>query len=365
MKSVARSYFWWPGLDKATEDLAKSCQSCQAVKHAPAAPPLHPWVWPTKPWQRVHVGFAGPFQGSMFLVGVDAHSKWPEVFTMTSTTAKKTIEVLRHLFAAYGISERIVTDNGPQFITEEFATFMKRNGVKHIRTIPYHPASNGLAEHFVQSFKQALKAIQNDGRSLNNRLSTFPLTYRSAPHTTTGVPPCTLFLQRKLCTRFDLLKPNCEERVLEKQAQQKQQHDRRAKSREWHVGQSVMARNLRPGPNWIPGVIIERAGPLSYVIETEDKQIWRRHVDQLKALGDSVSLEACTEDSEPTYPISMSEPVEEDTETTGDTETAEPANTEAVQPETNSCNTSQLSVSESFVPMSRYPTHNSKQTGLN
>ena len=94
----------------------------------------------------------------------------------------------------------------------------------------------------------------------------------------------------KLCTRFDLLKPNCEERVLEKQAQQKQQHDRRAKSREWHVGQLVMARNLRTGPNWIPGVIIERAGPLSYVIETEDKQIWRRHVDQLKALGDGVSL---------------------------------------------------------------------------
>ena len=140
MKSVARSYFWWPGLDKAIEELAKSCQSCQAFKHAPAAAPLHPWVWPTKPWQRVHVDFAGPFQGSMLLVAVDAHSKWPEVFTMTSTTAEKTIEVLRHLFAAYGIPEQIVTDNSPQFTAEEFATFMKRNGVKH----PHHSVSSSV-----------------------------------------------------------------------------------------------------------------------------------------------------------------------------------------------------------------------------
>ena len=100
MKSVARSYFWWPGVDKAIEELAKSCQSCQAVKQAPAAAPLHPWIWPTRPWQRVHLDFAGPFQGSMFLVAIDAHSKWPEVYAMSSTTAERTIEVLRHLFAA-------------------------------------------------------------------------------------------------------------------------------------------------------------------------------------------------------------------------------------------------------------------------
>ena len=304
MKSVARSYFWWPHLDKAIEELVKSCRSCQEVKHAPAAAPLHPWVWPTKPWQRVHVDFAGPFQGNMFLLAVDAHSKWPEVFVMQSTTTNKTIEVLRHLFAAHGIPEQVVTDNGPQFVADEFASFLKGNGVKHIRTIPYHPASNGLVERFVQSFKQALRASQNDGRSLNNRLSTFLLTYRSTQHATTGVPPCTLFLRRRLRTRFDLLKPNCEERVLEKQAKQKEKHDPRTKGREWHVGQSVMVRNLRPGPNWVPGVIVERAGPLSYVIETEDKQIWRRHVDQLKELGDGVAMDNGADDSELTYPPS-------------------------------------------------------------
>ena len=79
MKSVARSFMWWPGLDKELENLAKSCQACQAVKKAPPAAPLHPWAWPARAWQRVRLDFAGPFQNVMFLVGVDAYSKRPEV----------------------------------------------------------------------------------------------------------------------------------------------------------------------------------------------------------------------------------------------------------------------------------------------
>ena len=93
---------------------------------------------------RVNLDFAGPFQGAMFLVAVDSHSKWPEVFIM-STTVSKTIEVLRVMFAAYGLPDQIVSDNGPQFISSEFATFLKQNGVKHIRSAPYHPSTNGLA----------------------------------------------------------------------------------------------------------------------------------------------------------------------------------------------------------------------------
>ena len=84
MKSLAGSYVWWPGLDKSVENLASSCSVCQVLKQAPPTAPLHLWVWPTKPWQLVHVDFAGPFIGKMYLVAVDAHSKWPEVYEMSS-----------------------------------------------------------------------------------------------------------------------------------------------------------------------------------------------------------------------------------------------------------------------------------------
>ena len=75
----------------------------------------------------------------MFLICVDAHSKWPEVIEMSKTTATRTIAELRKLFADNGLPEQIVTDNGPQFTSDEFSLFFRSNGVKHIRCSPYHP----------------------------------------------------------------------------------------------------------------------------------------------------------------------------------------------------------------------------------
>ncbi len=280
MKSMARSFFWWPGIDKAIEEVVRNCQACQAIKNTPAVAPLQPWIWPSQPWRRVHLDFAGHFQGMSYLVVVDAHSKWPEVFPMASTTAAKTIEVLRQLFSSYGLPEELVSDNGPQFISDEFAGFMRANGVKHIRVAPYHPASNGLAERFVQSFKTAMKASMNSGISMTHRLANFLLTYRSTPHATTGVSPSSLFLHRCIRTRFDMLRPDPGAKVNQEQSRQKEAHDLRAKSREFFIGQSVMVKNLRPGPDWVPGVIVECLGPVSYLVETHDKMMWKRHVDQ-------------------------------------------------------------------------------------
>ena len=204
---------------------------------------------------------------------------------MSSTTTTKTLEVLRQTFAAYGLPEQIVTDNGPQFISDEFANFTKANGIKHnIRTAPYHPASNGLAERFVQSLKQSLKTTSNSGHSLNYRVSNYLLSYRSTPHATTGVAPCTLFLKRNLHTRFDLLRPNCERHVMEKQGLQKDHKDQHCRDRSWYVGERVMVRNLRPGSDWIPGVVVEILGPVTYLVDVGRDQIWKRHTDQLKSI---------------------------------------------------------------------------------
>ena len=60
-----------------------------------------------------------------------AHSRWPEIFMARNTSAKATITILRELFAKYGLPVHCVSDNGPQFRSEEFAHFLKMNGVKH------------------------------------------------------------------------------------------------------------------------------------------------------------------------------------------------------------------------------------------
>ena len=75
MKELARSYLWWPGMDKELENLVKTCSLCMEHRPMPQKAELHPWEWPKHPWHRVHVDYAGPIMNKYFLVLVDAHSK--------------------------------------------------------------------------------------------------------------------------------------------------------------------------------------------------------------------------------------------------------------------------------------------------
>jgi len=164
----------------------------------PSVAPLHPWVWPDSPWKRVHVDFAGPFQGHTFFIAVDAYSKWPKVVVMLSTTSEKTIDVLRTMFTQHELLEHLVSDNGLQFTSAEFSQFLQGNQIKHILSTPYHPASNSLAERFIHTLKHNLKATVKEGKTIHHRLAEFLFKYCAMPHATTNVSPSELFLQRKL-----------------------------------------------------------------------------------------------------------------------------------------------------------------------
>ena len=111
-------------------------------------------VWPAHPWQRLHLVFAGPFLEKMCLLVIDAHNKWPEVFIMTSATPSKTIELLCTLFSSYFLPGQIVTDNGSQFISDQFQEFLQNNGLKHIRLSLYHPSSTDKSNDLFKHFKE-------------------------------------------------------------------------------------------------------------------------------------------------------------------------------------------------------------------
>ena len=147
---------------------------------------------------------------------------------------------------------------------------MQGNGIKHILCASYHPASNGLADRFVQTFKRAMKAGEKDGPSLIHHLTRFLLRYRSTPHSTTNVAPSELFLGRKLRTLFDLLKPDIETRVLSKQADQKGYQDKRAKPCYFSPNHPVMVGDFRLNTDkWIPGTVVESLGSLTYRLKVE------------------------------------------------------------------------------------------------
>ena len=65
----------------------------------------------------------------------------------------------QHLQLYIGLPEIIVSDNGTSFTSQEFQTFLRQNGIQHVRMSAYHPSSNGLAERYVQTVKQGLRKI--------------------------------------------------------------------------------------------------------------------------------------------------------------------------------------------------------------
>ena len=332
MKGLARNYIWWPKMDTAIEDIVKTCPLCQESRPLPTAAPLHPWEWPSQPWSRIHLDFASPFLGSMYLLSVDAHSEWLDIFPMQSISSAKTIEKLRILFANHGLPHKVVTDNGPSFTSAEFAEFMSKNGITHIKSAPYHPSTNGLAEHDVQSFKQAVKRIAGD--TAEERISKFLFTYRITPHSVTGVAPAELLMGRRLRSRLDTWHPDFSKKVSYQQERQKRNHDSTIPLRKFAVGDQVYAKNYTSSsPQWLAGTVIEVTGPLSYKVILEcGNNIIRRHVDSVRPRHTSEATDDADDDPLALPDIPSSEPVSEELPATSGSTAAEPASPSGLQP---------------------------------
>jgi len=167
MKNLSRNFCWWLGIDKEIETLAKNCKACNSFSNNPRSAKIrHRWEPATELFQRVHMDFAGPFMGYNFLVLVDACTWWPEVHIMKNITTERTIKKCRDIFTTFGLPQVLVTDNSRTFISKEFQYFLKQNGISHKCTAPYNPATNGLAERFVQTLKQGLRKLSVNDKDI-------------------------------------------------------------------------------------------------------------------------------------------------------------------------------------------------------
>ena len=242
MKALVQGTVWWPGVDKDIEDKVKACARCQVNRKTP--PPV-PWEFPVQAWSRLHVDFADLFQGKLFIVMVDTHSKWLEVAVVSSCSSLWAIRFLRNVFATHGIPEQLLSDNGSAFTSSEFKKFVNRNAIRHTMSASYHPASNGLAERAVQTFKSAL--IKSGG-DVEISLARFLFTYRLTPHTTMGLTPAEMLLGRKPHSQLDSIRPRSgtaiPDKVKTSQARQKANHDARAKDRSFGLNDPVYSKDV-------------------------------------------------------------------------------------------------------------------------
>nr|XP_037284101.1 uncharacterized protein K02A2.6-like [Rhipicephalus microplus] len=289
MKAKARSLFWWPGVEQDIERVAATCQNCvQALPMAQAKEPVN-WPETHERWSRLHVDYAGPVKGKMLLIVVDAHTKWIEALPVSQANSHSTVEALRTIFSRFGIPRTVVSDNGTPFTAREFEQFMERNGIAHIRTPPYHPQSNGLAERAVRTIKDGLKKI--GGTCLLTSLARVLCNYRNAPHQE-GPSPSERLLGYRLRTRMEMSFPS---RVYPAKA---------ASDPGWNFapGDYVYVRNYGAGDKWFPGTVEATRGTRLLEVKTVDGLV-RRHVDQVRKRSPD-ETPAADDMSRPSTPVS-------------------------------------------------------------
>ncbi|XP_058448956.1 uncharacterized protein K02A2.6-like [Malaya genurostris] len=260
IKSLARSYCWWVNINRDIENLVKDCPTCQATKANPPKVSFHCWDTPSEPFQRVHADYAGPFLGFYYLILIDAFSKWPAVFVVKNMTTDTTIRMCREFFSTYGLPSVFVSDNGPQFVSADFKKFLTLNGVVHKLSAPYHPATNGQAERFIQTMKAKLKSLDCNRSEVQSEICNILMAYRKMIHHSTGYSPAMLVFGRQIRSRLDLMVPSKDPNRSEVQSK---------------------VRELTVGAKWEFGTIKERLGKLHYLVQLSDGRVWKRHIDQL------------------------------------------------------------------------------------
>ncbi|XP_037822131.1 uncharacterized protein K02A2.6-like [Lucilia sericata] len=265
-KALARSYIWWPAIDKDIEILIKNCRPCQELLPSPEKSVLIPWSPTESVWSRLHIDFAGPIKNKYLLIVIDSLSKWVEVYITNEITSRFTVNKLRELFSRFGLVNTIVSDNGRQFVSHEFKTFLKMNNIKHILTAPGHPSTNGQAENI------------------------FLIDYRNTPHCSTGESPAKLLLGRSLKTRFDILRPPLvKEKIKECQEKSVLLHKGK-RSFQFSEGEKVLIRNYKDcnKPSWSPATVKQKLGEQNYLcIMSDNNREIKRHLDQIRSLDEN------------------------------------------------------------------------------
>ena len=310
VKQRCRGLAWWPGIDRDIETMVKDCTAClvSGKTGPPPHPPLQPLPWPPTPWEHVQVDICGELHGvpqhqRFLVVAYDLHSKWPEVITTGSVTTRVVTDFLASLFARWGVPNAITTDNGPQFISAEFAAFVEDKGIRHVRTAFYHPEANGGVERLNQTLKNGIRAHLADGLPFLAALLSTLLHYRATPHSTTGSSPALLMMGRELRLPLDRLRPpgvaapaatpHQSNRIADRQRRMKQRFDKRRRVRPPPFTVLDWVRVRRPSRHhkllsfWsMPMQVTDQLGPATFRLT--DGSRW--HASRLRKVAPPVVL---------------------------------------------------------------------------
>uniref|UniRef100_A0A3B3HIF1 Gypsy retrotransposon integrase-like protein 1 n=1 Tax=Oryzias latipes TaxID=8090 RepID=A0A3B3HIF1_ORYLA len=196
--NLLRRRFFWPSMEKDVREFVAACTTCARSKASHSAPAglLQPLPIPSRPWSHIALDFVTglpPSQGnSVILTVIDRFSKMAHFIPLSQLpSATETAQVLvDQVFRHHGIPLDIVSDRGPQFISQVWKAFCSALGATVSLTSGYHPQSNGQAERANQELEAALRclAAQNE-KDWSQYLVWIEYAHNTHPSSATGVSP--------------------------------------------------------------------------------------------------------------------------------------------------------------------------------
>ena len=306
-KHRVREVIWWPGMSNQIEQMVLRCETCIRFRNQQRREPFNLPPSLTALGRNFAVDLF-EIDGDHYVLVMDYYSRFPELRQLSSTRSGKVISALKEIFACHGVPCELVSDNGPQFSSEEFHQFAFSCGFQHMTSSPRYPRGNGLIERGVQTIKGLLRKAHFANQDISYAL----LAYRSTPHETTSVSPAQLLMGRRLRTTLPstpayltpqvVQRKDFEENHQRKKDQQAVYYNKRNGARplpELHEGDSVLVWDLVHRDWRLPAVVLKRVNNRSYMVRLAGGAVMRRNRHQLQFVYKSQDVYMEDVDDEP------------------------------------------------------------------
>lgn len=278
---AARNLFYWPNMSKEIENFILQCETCERFRRKNQKEPLTSYPLPERPWERISADIL-EYGNRPFLVVFDSYSNWLELALIKGKSAEDCIEVLKPIFARFGVPDYFLSDNNP-FNSVEFKRFADEWNFNLINSSPRYAQSNGLAEKGVSICKQILRKL-GDGMSRDN-ISLALLSYRTTPLPGMRFSPSQLLMGRVLKSRLPVTKSTLEQRICDKEIVDKQILNKKLNREKFYNKTAKPLPRLKDNEMillkkeniWVPAVVRKSFNDHSYLVADEYGTEYRRN----------------------------------------------------------------------------------------
>lgn len=141
----ARETIFWPNMYAELKEMIATCETCRKYETSHQKESLIPHEVSSRPWEQEGVDL---FELNIkeYMITVDYYINFWESDRLTSTTSSAVVLKLKNHFARYGCPDRLINDNGPQFMLSEFRKLTNDWDFEHRTSSPGNSKANGKVE---------------------------------------------------------------------------------------------------------------------------------------------------------------------------------------------------------------------------